>query len=469
MKRSLLFIALSSVSVALITGAARTATSSGQSGALVRLQASTPGVQQTGHANVSGSIRAGQFVGSGLGLTSVNASQLGGLAPNSFGLVSGNNSWTGLNTFSNAGNSFTGNGAGLTNLDASAIASGTIDTARLPNPLSLSGDYFNGVLRVTSTRTQSGFPSIKVYGPLPIMAIGTQGSTETMQVYAYTGADGVRAVTDSATGLYGETQTGSGVRGNALGSGGIGVRGDSPSSVGVQGSSQSGVGVYATSVSGTGVSGVTTASSGSGIGVYGLSYGETGGAGVYGIGVGNGKGVYGYHVNVNRTAVFSNGDFVATGAKSFRIDHPHDPTGKYLLHYCSESPMPQNFYNGTAVTDENGYAWVELPDYFGDINTNIKYQLTVIDDSDDFLMAKVTKEVQNSRFQIRTSGPKVKVSWEVKADRNDLRVRYSKPMDVVEKDEFERGTYQRPELYGQPKEMGLESKLHRPDPKRNRS
>ncbi len=42
-------------------------------------------------------------------------------------------------TFNNAGNSFSGNGAGLTSLNAGALASGTVPSARL------SGTYSNAV------------------------------------------------------------------------------------------------------------------------------------------------------------------------------------------------------------------------------------------------------------------------------------------------------------------------------------
>jgi len=43
---------------------------------IVRLQDSTPGIQQTGHANVSGTVKAGSFVGGGGGLTGLNWNNL---------------------------------------------------------------------------------------------------------------------------------------------------------------------------------------------------------------------------------------------------------------------------------------------------------------------------------------------------------------------------------------------------------
>jgi hypothetical protein len=113
-------------------------------------------------------------------------------------------------------------------------------------------------------------------------------------------------------------------------------------------------------------------------------------------------------------------------------------------------------YCGTITTDARGYAWVNLPDYFEEINKDFKYQLTVIDNSDDFILAKVTSEVVANRFQIRTSKPNVKVSWEVKGTRNDAYCRVKQPKDEMPKLGPEKGTLQNPELYGAPKEVGLD-------------
>jgi hypothetical protein len=254
---------------------------------------------------------------------------------------------------------------------------------------------------------------------------------------------------------------GAGVYGASAGPGGTGVSGvataTSGNSYGVSGTSFS--------PAGRGVSG-----SGAGIGVYGLGYPASGqvfggyfetpstaGLGVYGLvsaSSGATKAILGECLSPSGHAVYAAGNFAATGTKSFRIDHPLDPENKYLIHYCAEAPQPQNFYNGNTVTDASGYAWVELPDYFSAINRDFKYQLTVVDDSDsdNFALAKVSQKIIANRFQIRTSAPYVEVSWRVEAVRNDLWVRqYGAPVEV-EKPEQERGTYQHPELYGQPPE-----------------
>ena len=288
-----------------------------------------------------------------------------------------------------------------------------------------------------------------------------------------------------------------GVYGHSLSTTGVGVYGESTASTGIN------LGVWgkSTSTQGTGVWGETTATSGTNQGVYGISrspdgfgvygHGTTGtgvlgtsngslskgvkgssngtvGTGVYGISTGDagdgvngtamtagGAGVYGSGLS-SGYGVFSSGNFGCTGGKSFLIDHPSDPENKYLVHYSTESPSPQNFYVGNVKTDGTGYAWVELPTYFADINENFKYQLTIVDDADEagFVQVKVSKKIQGNRFQIRTSAPNTEVSWRVDADRNDLWMRRNPPKDVVEKEGRAKGKYLRPELYNLGPEFG---------------
>lgn len=174
--------------------------------------------------------------------------------------------------------------------------------------------------------------------------------------------------------------------------------------------------------------------------------------------------IYGIYADKTGTipgyAIFANGNTGASGVKSFRIDDPRDPENRYLLHYSNESPFPQNAYSGNVTTDASGYAWVELPDYFEEINTNVKYVLTVVDDGDsaDFVMAKVSKKVRGNRFQIRTSAGRVEVSWMVQADRNDPYVREQRPADSMAKPDSEKGKYLMPELYGEGKARRLMSR-----------
>jgi hypothetical protein len=187
------------------------------------------------------------------------------------------------------------------------------------------------------------------------------------------------------------------------------------------------------STQGRGVFGAARNTSGVSIGVYGYT---AAGAGSYG--------------------VFSGGNSGATGVKSFRIDHPLDPQNSYLLHYSAEAPEPENMYNGVIALDGAGQAWVELPDYFAEINKDYRYQLTALDVAMPEL--HVAQRIQGNRFLIGGGKPGQEVSWEVKAVRNDRWVRkYGAPSELA-KPPHERGKFQRPELYGMPAEMGIDFK-----------
>ena len=69
-----------------------------------------------------------------------------------------------------------------------------------------------------------------------------------------------------------------------------------------------------------------------------------------------------------------------------------------------------NIYTGNVITDAQGEARVQLPDWFEAVNTDFRYQLTVIG---QFAQAIVSSEVQNHEFAIRSSVPNVKVSWQI--------------------------------------------------------
>jgi hypothetical protein len=211
---------------------------------------------------------------------------------------------------------------------------------------------------------------------------------------------------------------------------------------------QTSTGVYGLSSGpyGVGVQGSVDATTGFPWGVYGTtSNANSGSYGVVGIEPQTGAG----------HAVFAMGSLAASGVKQFQIDHPLDPANYYLNHFCSEGPEPYNVYRGNVVTDAKGYATITLPAYFQSINRDPTYQLTVIDDSEDFVMAKVVRKVQNNQFVIRTSKGLVEVSWEVKGIRNDRWVQRYGFETEQEKDEGARGMYLHPELFGQPAEKGM--------------
>ena len=165
----------------------------------------------------------------------------------------------------------------------------------------------------------------------------------------------------------------------------------------------------------------------------------------------NGTNHAGFFVDVNGDGVVF-ADHANAGVKSFKIDHPLDPGNKYLYHSCVESPDMMNVYNGNVVTDANGEAWVELPAYFQALNKDFRYQLTVIG---QFAQAIVAAKIEDNRFSIRTDKPKVEVSWQVTGVRQDAFAQARRIRVEVDKGEDERGRYLHPELFGQPKELSI--------------
>jgi len=105
------------------------------------------------------------------------------------------------------------------------------------------------------------------------------------------------------------------------------------------------------------------------------------------------------------------------------------------------------------MTNEKGEAIVTLPEWLEALNRDLRYQLTVIG---TFAQAIVAEKVKQHRFTIRTSAPNVEVSWQVTGVRSDAAMR-KHPFKAEEvKPENERGTYLDPELFGKPKERGVE-------------
>ncbi len=148
---------------------------------------------------------------------------------------------------------------------------------------------------------------------------------------------------------------------------------------------------------------------------------------------------------------------VSKGSGSFRIDHPLDPANMYLSHSFVESPDMKNIYDGIAITDQDGFATVELPAYFDALNRDFRYQLTVIDDADDFVLAKVVREIEHNVFRIRTSRPSVKVSWQVTGTRDDAYA-LAHPIVVEQaKAETDRGRYLHPAAFGESEDRSIAS------------
>jgi hypothetical protein len=287
--------------------------------------------------------------------------------------------------------------------------------------------------------------------------------------------------------VYGEnTSAGPGVLGRVAGGqpavlgtndgGGTGVQGLSPDGPGVYGESSEHYGVSGVSANSPAVYGKNT---GGESGVVGVAAGPepailgtngspsipSTGSGVQGMSVG-GFGVFGHSRDsygvVGSTsgglAGFFNGGVEVQGTLwktlgGFRIDHPLDPANLYLNHSFVESSERKNLYDGVAALGEDGSAWVELPEWFEELNRDFRYQLTAIGSPAPEL--HVAEEISENRFKIAGGEMGGRVSWQVTGVRKD-RLAEATPMIVEEqKTEGERGRYLHPELYGEPEERAI--------------
>jgi hypothetical protein len=278
---------------------------------------------------------------------------------------------------------------------------------------------------------------------------------------SYTGI-GVRSSSYTGwAGVHGYSSFGYGVSGWSVYS--IGVSGYSDTHVGVDGYSDSHTGVRGRSYDGAGMRG----SSETFIGVYGLSQS---GYGVYGVCTSS-TGVYGR--SYDGYAAFLDGNVKITGnlqkgGGSFKIDHPLDPANKYLAHSFVESPDMKNIYDGVAVLDDKGEAEIELPDWFGALNKDFRYQLTAIGAPGPNLyiaeeIPDVVTNCSNStssngdnskRFKIAGGSSGMKVSWNVTGIRKDPWANAHRIQVEEDKPDKERGFYLYPDLYDQPTEKG---------------
>lgn len=398
------------------------------------------------------------FTGSGLGLVSLNATNI------SFGILADSHLSSNIprlnvaNAFGNFTNTFAGSvGIGTTNPSNRLTVSNETDnnstvaidsgaTAAQFSTLRLNdrGTAYWSVSKNPSNDfviRETGVPADRLYiAQGGNVGIGTSFPAQKLGVFAGAGTDGI----------YGETSSTSGVAvtGSASASSG--------STYGVLGASFS--------PSGIAVFGWATATSGTTYGGYFISDSPSGRA-VYGEATpfaGTNYGVYGKaNIAAAGYAVYANGDMGASGTKPFRIDHPDDPTNKYLLHYAAESPEVINFYRGTVRLDGAGEAVVEMPHYFARINKDPSYTLTAMGAAMPNL--HIADEISEAAlaaggpcwFRIAGGAPGMKVSWRVEALRNDLWVQTRGAPVEVDKQGPEKGTYQHPELYGQPPEKGM--------------
>ena len=146
--------------------------------------------------------------------------------------------------------------------------------------------------------------------------------------------------------------------------------------------------------------------------------------------------------------LFVNGTVTAP-LKLTKIDHPLDPTNKYLYHSSIESSEMVNIYSGNASLDAGGEAVITLPEWFEAVNNDFRYQLTAIGGAAPGL--HVAQEISEHQFRIAGGAPGLKVSWQITGVRHDGYAKAHPMVIEAEKPEKERGHYLHPEAFGQPR------------------
>jgi len=325
-----------------------------------------------------------------------------------------------------------------------------------------------GAAKVKDSIIQESGSSISVAGSASLTG-SISASTTSSSSAAVVGYDntsgGSAAVSGTSTNGTGVVATGvTGLLGTGAGEDGVGVSASGNLGVYANGIA---AGVYGVSTTSTGVIGTST----NYIGVYG-SGGATGVTGVSSSGPGVvaqsatawALDAYGTSTatgvlagSASGFAAWFNGNVDVDGnlskaGGSFKIDHPLDPSNKYLYHSFVESPDMKNIYDGNVTTNGNGDAVVTLPKWFEALNRDFRYQLTVIG---QFAQAIVGSEISHHQFSIKTDKPNVKVSWQVTGIRQDAWANAHRiPVEEL-KPGKERGSYLHPELYGAPEEKGV--------------
>lgn len=225
---------------------------------------------------------------------------------------------------------------------------------------------------------------------------------------------------------------------------------------------------YSAAGAGNGVTGYTTGSSSAA--VYAYTVGQyCNGVGAVATGI-NSVGVYGYASNTNSTGVYGdatnmgsyagyfNGNVHLTGTltggtKSFKIDHPLDPSNKYLYHTSVESSEMKNIYDGVVTLDNQGEAIVEMPEWFEALNADFRYLLTSIGAASPNL--HIAQKIEKGKFNIGGGQAGQEVSWMVTGIRQDAYAKAHRSPVEQEKTGDEKGKYLHPELFSQPEEMSV--------------
>ncbi len=426
---------------------------------------------------INGTVTASSFSGNGAGLTNVtaaNSSELGGLASSAYAQLSA------PNTFSNSqsvNGTLTASSSSETIL-ANSSSSSYAAIAGNGNAFGVLGSApYIGVTGETTGTSGTGVEGYSfattgtnygIYGfGKSTSGYGVYGASPYVGVYG--SASGTSGYTAGAAGIWGDT---GGSTSSDVAVAGTAADNIAGSFINVSTTSptlfiQNLAGTYADEV----FSGYISATNalaiigdpGCNTGFIALQLGQTGmsGCGNYTLTGGSSGDTYlnavtgaAVHLRISNTdqlvTTSGNVDVLGTlskGGGSFKIDHPLDPANKYLYHSFVESPDMMNIYNGNVTTDASGEAAVQLPDWFETLNRDFRYQLTVIG---QFAQAIVAGKVASHHFVIKTDKPNVEVSWQVTGIRQDAFANAHRIQVEVEKAPADRGHYLYPELVGAP-------------------
>jgi hypothetical protein len=182
-----------------------------------------------------------------------------------------------------------------------------------------------------------------------------------------------------------------------------------------------------------------------GTGVLGEADNGQTAAGVWGISQNGVAGLFSGNVSITGSLSKAGG--------SFKIDDPIDPANKYLYHSFVESPDMKNVYDGVVTLDALGEAVVQLPDWFGALNKDFRYQLTCIG---AFAPVYIAEKINQNHFKIAGGKPGLEVSWQVTGIRQDAWANAHRIPVEVEKPAREQGYYIHPELFGQPAQKSID-------------
>ncbi len=249
--------------------------------------------------------------------------------------------------------------------------------------------------------------------------------------------DGVHILTSGRDGIRVNNTIQRGIRMENIGLHGLHILDAGSNAIQIDNSTDDGLHILASGRDGARISntvdnGIVVGNTGN----HGVWIGSTGGHGILVAGATGDAGHFDGDVTVTGT--------LSKGGGSFKIDHPLEPTRKYLSHSFVESPDMMNVYNGNVRLDKKGEAVIVLPDYFDALNKDYRYQLTCVG---GFAKVYVSEKIKNNRFKIEGGKPGMEVSWQVTGVRDDPWARANRIKVEEDKAGSEQGSYLHPQAY----------------------